>query len=94
MATISRRTVFYEVGSGGEFRFHDWAVVNTSLGMMMEPRVVINPIMQDGNSGGTRDAADEITRIDAIQPMSLDRVSTLMSDNPITGGYLFSRSGR
>lgn len=94
MAAISRRTIFYEKGSGGEFRWHDWAMVNTNLGMMLEPRVEINPYFKGNSSGQVRDWTDDITRVDEVAPMSLDRVTTILSDNPLIGGYLVSRANR
>ena len=94
MAAISRRTIFYEIGAGGEYRFHDWAMVNTNLGMMLEPRPTINPIKQGGTSGAVRDYTDDITRVDDFAPMSLDRSATILSEIPITGGPMFSRKGR
>lgn len=94
MAAISRRTVFYEKGSDGEIRWHDWAMVNTNIGMMLEPRAVVNPFFDAGNSGQVRNWKDDITRVDDIVVMSLDRAATLLSDTPVVGGYLVNRTNR
>lgn len=94
MAAISRRTIYYEKAASGEIRWHDWCMVNTNLGMMVEPRAVINPYFAAGNSGQVRDYKDDITRVDDIVPMSLDRAATLISATPLIGGTLVNRLNR
>jgi hypothetical protein len=98
MATILSRTVFYDKGNDGIFRFHDWALVNTTLGTMLEPRAVLNPIYMPGGSGvdfDDRDYSDDFQRIDAINQFSIDRPFHLVgNEDALCGGSLIGRTGR
>jgi hypothetical protein len=98
MASILRRTILYEKGADGIIRFHDWAIVNTTLGTMIEARAVVNPIYMPGGSGvdfEDRDYSDDFQRIDAIEPFSLDRQYHIIGNaEAIGGGNLIGRVGR
>jgi hypothetical protein len=96
MATILSRTIFYD-NSDGKFRFHDWALVNTTLGAMLEPRVVVNPINNSSSGTVDRDYSDEWQRIDHMVPFSLDKRFLLIGNDegkPLCGGQLMGRTGR
>ncbi len=91
--SIQRRTAFYEE-SGGVFRFLDWALTQTTLGMMAEPfnannRYGMSPAIQF-------DPTDEIVRMDNISRIDFDKSLLLLSggSEQIHGGALIPRDGR
>jgi hypothetical protein len=94
MAAILTRTVFYDQDAQGRYRFHDWAMVNTNVGMMLEPRVVLNPAVMPGLSMADRDYGDECQRIDRIVPWPADKPHHYLSDEALCGGNLIGRVGR
>lgn len=94
MATILKRTVFYD-DTGGVVRFRDFAIVTTTLGKMIEPFVVNNrtPLGADRLEF---DPEDEMVRIDAIERIDAGRERRLMSDSsPALHGFITTpRVGR
>uniref|UniRef100_A0A6M3IK09 Uncharacterized protein n=1 Tax=viral metagenome TaxID=1070528 RepID=A0A6M3IK09_9ZZZZ len=93
MSDILKRTIFID-DSGGVIRFHDWAVVTTSLGVMMEPCTGIHRVSTDTAGGlSNYDATEPMSRIDAIQRHSLDRGLYIVGE-VIHGGRMVPRVGR
>lgn len=94
MSEIKRRTVFID-NSDGYMRFHDWALVNHTLGMMMEP-FCYTGVKWELNSPGSLqnyDPEESMHRIDTIQFYSLDRNLHILGD-AVIGGTLMPRIGR
>ena len=93
MSDILKRTIFID-DSKDVVRFHDWALVITELGVMMEPFVEIRK-----GSGGTvagisnYDSTEPMSRIDKIERISLDRGLYILGD-VINGGQMYPRQGR
>lgn len=94
MATIQKRTLLYEKHKDDVFRFHDWALVITPLGVCAEP---FNFVHNRG-VGETPlfDATDEMVRVDEMQCIDMDKEKLVLSGgiNAIHGGYLMPRTGR
>lgn len=79
MATILKRTVFYD-DTDGYVRFRDWARVITNQGTMHEPFIVNNRFI--GNEDfDDFDPEDEMARIDEIR-----RIDALKENNIYSGG--------
>lgn len=72
----------------------DWALVNTSLGTMVEPFTA--PFARKGNGavGGNYDAMDEMNMINEIQFISLDKVKSLLSTGEVHSSQVSMRVGR
>lgn len=92
MSTILKRTIFADTDIGF-YRFHDWALVLTSLGAMMEP------FCEVGARGGNNeiDWEEDMQRVDEIQPLSMDSYGTAFfggEGTVIHGGTLMPRDGR
>lgn len=94
MSDIMKRTIFYD-NSDGVVRFHDWALVLTELGEMMEPFQGIATKWQPNTVAGlvNFDATEPGCRIDEIKSHSLDKGLQLYGDT-VTGGVLMPRKGR
>jgi hypothetical protein len=71
-------------------RPHDWAVVVTSIGTCVEPFGMFDRHVHDVQIRN-RDWEDDISRIDKIEFLSLDK--QVAGDN-VHGGYLLPRDGR
>lgn len=67
MSGIIRRTMFYEKGRDGEFRFNDWCHVTTGIGAMVEPAQPINGRKSPATPFGTYDPTDQMVRVDELQ---------------------------
>jgi hypothetical protein len=94
MSDVLKRTIFIDE-TGGVVRFHDWAMVLTELGVMMEPMPEIRKTMINTKGGlGNFDALDPMCKINAIKNISLDRGFYIMGPEPVTGGNLIPRTGR
>jgi len=97
--SILRRTIFIEKDNsrpleGTYHRICDFALVSTTLGTMMEP---FRPFAKNANGTNIAnyDPTDEMSRIDDIQFINLDKHMTLLSGGgeSIHGG-LTLRTGR
>lgn len=73
--SITQRTVFYDY-TGGYVRFWDWAEVNTSLGMMVQPFLPNDRHMPD-MPFDEFDPTDEVALITSIELASVDRLNRL-----------------
>lgn len=95
MATILRRTVFVDT-SDGYYRFHDFARVITTLGVMAEPFPILGARSALGTDLTDLDWTDEMSRIDEIENMPLGREKTHWSggDHALHGGNCMPRTGR
>jgi hypothetical protein len=94
MSDIKRRTLFYENGKEGEMRFHDWALVTTELGSMMEPFIERISLIRNTKAGFVDyDATEPMCRIDELRYYSLDRGLQILGDT-CCGGRLMPRIGR
>jgi len=95
MSDIRKRTIFIDDSmKDGVIRFHDWAMVITELGVMMEPMPEIGKVMDNAKDGFVNyDALEPMCRIDCIQRISLDRGLNILGE-VIHGGNLVPRIGR
>jgi len=95
MSDVMKRTVFIEHEEGKVVRFHDWALVITELGSMLEPFQQIGSKYAPDTKAGlvNFDATDAGCRIDEIKHYSLDKGLMITGDSVI-GGNLMPRSGR
>ena len=94
MATIQKRTLLFEKKKNDVIRFHDWALVITPLGVCAEP---FNYAHNKGlGETPNFDSTDEMTRIDAMQSIDMDREKLVLSGgiDALHGGYLMPRVGR
>ena len=94
MSDIQKRTLFYEKKENGVVRFHDWALVITELGTMLEPfieRISLERNTKDGFV--SYDATEPMCRIDEMKSHSLDKGLQIYGDT-VTGGTLMPRVGR
>jgi len=90
--SIQRRTVFYDI-IDGVVRFHDWAIVTTTLGSMAEPFVMQQQINVDDESDyEDYDFTDMMHRIDDMRQMDSHKAKKQLGDNTI-GGTLLPRVG-
>ena len=94
-STVLQRVVFVERTSDGFFRFADWALATTSLGVMAEPFSPQQRI-QPEDKGRAFDAADDIALISDIIHVNSDLIPTMISGGGIVwcGGILMPRTGR
>jgi hypothetical protein len=93
MSDIKVRTVFVD-DSDGIVRFHDWALVVTDLGEMLEPFSPLARFERNTLAGlSDWDWTEPMCRIDRIQRFSLDRGLQILGDT-MTGGTLMPRAGR
>lgn len=94
MSEVLKRVMYID-NSDGFVRFHDWALVNTELGMMLEPFCYPGVKWQHNSTGGLLDydAKESMHRIDEMQTYSLDRGLQILGDTVI-GGTLMPRVGR
>lgn len=74
--SITSRTVFYDTRNG-QIRFHDWNLVNTTLGTMQEPRQLIEI---RGNRSGQLNLSDQCAKITALVPADLREIEIVLSD--------------
>lgn len=74
--SITSRTVFYD-NRNGQIRFHDWNLVNTTLGTMQEPRQLIEI---RGNRSGQLNLSDQCAKITDMVPADLRGIEILLSD--------------
>ena len=102
MATILRRTALLEVDSRAVLdgatlhRPCDWAIVQTTLGTMVEPFTLFAK-HATGTETQNYDSSEELRRVDEIKTVSLDSYMKLLSgggDTPLHGGHTWPRTGR
>jgi hypothetical protein len=99
MSDVTRRTVFYDMADG-YVRFHDWAIVNTTLGVMAEPFIVLPFGVGRIAKGGDRpniDNTDPCRLITELKQESMDGTIIMASFGntaPIHGGIQYPRAGR
>lgn len=92
--SISKRTVYLD-DTNGIKRFWDFAIVQTTLGRMVEPfrvneRIGNAPIIEF-------DATDMMARIDDIEYKPIDIQQRILSGDEnqhIHGGFTLTRTGR
>ena len=91
--SITHRTVFFD-DSTGVVRWSDWAMVNTTLGTMVQgfninQRKAPNVQLRDF------DPTDEIARIDSIKRISMHREKLILSGGSqvLHGGIMQPRDG-
>lgn len=91
--SIVKREVFYD-NSGGYARFWDFALVQTSLGAMVEPFVPGSPKPPDSDVENF-DPTDEIARIDSIsaKPRDIEKRFLFGEEQSLHGGDLRPRVG-
>lgn len=78
--SIISRTMFYDT-RGGEVRFHDWNLVNTTLGPMQEPRQLIG--FQNGNKNNKLlqlNLRDQCAKITSLEKIDMRGIEILLSD--------------
>lgn len=97
--SISQRTVFYgDVNGTGLKRFIDWALVKTTLGMMIEPYVANNRLAMNGSANTTDyDPSDMMARIDSVEMVDLNKYNTMLSfgePRPLHGGDVLTHVGK
>jgi len=87
--------VFVERTSDGYFRFADWALATTSLGVMAEPFTPQQKVNVE-DKGITFDATDDLALISDIRQVNSDLIPTFISGGGIVwcGGILMPRTGR
>lgn len=78
--------------SEGYYRPHDWALVTTSLGSMMEPFCMFARTSRNVNIQNT-DWTDDMSRIDRIEMVDLDKQMTFFGES-VNGGNMLPRAGR
>ena len=78
--SITGRTMFFD-NRKGEIRFHDWNVVNTTLGQMQEPRQLI------GFANGTKDnklaqfnPGDQCAKVTDLVALDMRGIEMLLGD--------------
>ncbi len=92
--SIQKRTVLYEKTNTGVFRFSDWALTTTSLGVCAEPFTM--NLKKPIGSAPVFDATDEMSRVDFLQNIDLDAEKKVLSGGTynLHGGNLIPRIGR
>jgi hypothetical protein len=93
MATIQKRTVFYEQTPGNPIIFSDWARVITPMGAMVEPFVVGNKLVA-GQGVSDYVPKDEMSRIDEMIGIDMDKEKSILADDYLHGGHCMPRQGR
>ncbi len=88
---INKRTVLFDIGADGYIRFHDFALVMTDLGPMVEPFRPVRKAGQDDQAAF--DATDMMAMVNEMKPYPLDKDHTLLGDF-VHGGNLWPRTGR
>lgn len=102
MSGVLQRTVYYHPGDSlhdRRVRFIDWAKVETGLGSMWEPWSMTMWFPGDGLADFDP-AADDISRVDFIEPTSRQSMGTVLFDGdlddtnrkPIHGGLQWPRA--
>ena len=76
--SISKRTVFYGASSGNSMRFLPFAMVDTTIGAMVEP-FMVNQSHTPNQNFETVDAGDEVNRIDSVERIDLRDYTKLLS---------------
>ena len=97
MAGILKRTVLFEKKGNGVYRFSDWAIATTEIGACYEPFCCWG--LRSGINGDVSnfDWTDEMSRIDHMQNIDLDKEKRFLSDGTspsFMGGTLMPRNGR
>ncbi len=92
--SILNRTVYHD-DSRGISMFWDWATVTTTLGAMVEPFIAGQKFASNLPTVDF-DPEDEISRIDSIRSMSLDKEQLILSggNGHLHGGPTVTRTGR
>lgn len=93
MSGVAKRTVFYETDGDGRIIPWDFALVTTGLGTMVEPKAEWFPRTCKGADNLLFTATDDVSRIDRMSSLSLDRNQYLYGEN-LHGGSIFPRTGR
>lgn len=93
MSATARRTIFY-TRVNGNIAFHDWCLVQTGLGAMMEP-LVLNRFNADGQA---YNPADECTLVSELKEMDLNALQGMppfsdVDGTRLHGGMLNPRTG-
>lgn len=73
MSGIISRTAYYEVGSDGAVKFHDFATVITGVGVMVELAQPLNLRKSVFTAMREYDSTDQMVRIDELkrQPIGI-----------------------
>lgn len=98
MATITNRTVFYEM-SDGYVTWSGWALVTMpSFGTLAEPFQSIDGMHQWNFTHLDWNRKDEDNMVTALENVSLDKLPTMLSGGENTpsfmGGHLMPKAGR
>ena len=93
MATIHKRTIFFEIDKNGNHIPCDFARVITNIGTCLEPRTEFFARKSNGVGFADFDPTDEMSMITGIEGISMDRVKFILGDG-VNGGYCCPRSGR
>ena len=86
--SITARTMFFD-NRNGEIRFHDWNVVNTSLGQMQEPRQLIGFTNGNKDNKSTQfNPSDQCAKVTNLVAIDMRGIEILLSDkkNKTIGG--------
>jgi hypothetical protein len=96
MSGIVKRTVFYDqLPNQGPLVLHDWNIVLTSVGNMMEPaRPWQRLSLTLTGQAATFDPTDDICRVDELQQFPMGKEEMLMGDTiALIGGGTYPRKG-
>jgi hypothetical protein len=94
--SVLQRVVFVERTADGFFRFADWALTTTTLGVMAEPFTPRQHVIP-GDKAIPFDATDDLSLISEIHYVNSDLIPTRLSGGggPVVhGGHLMPRTGR
>jgi hypothetical protein len=82
--SITSRTMFYDTRNG-VVRFHDWNLVNTTLGTMQEPRQFIHLKDSVKSNRGTAqfNQLDQCAKVTNLENVDLRGIEMLLSDKKL-----------
>jgi len=91
--SIVKRSVYFDT-TDGIVRFLDWALTQTTIGVMAEPFSVDN--RHNFANFQDFDPTDEVHRIDSLHAVDACRINQLLSggDHALNGGVLNPRVGK
>lgn len=91
--SIFKRTVYYGKSSGDNIRFLPYAMVDTTIGSMVEP-FNVNQMHTPDQDFETYDPADEVNRVDLVERIDLRDYRSVLSygsATPMHGGDIQPR---
>jgi len=92
MPGITSRKLLID-SSGGRLRPHDFNLVRTDIGSMLEPCSGAFQRQGIGTQASSNDWTDMMSRVDGIEWFSLDKQRDLLGDG-CTWGTMIPRSGK